>query len=394
MPKKYLTAQDSHLLAQFGISYLETTISSRCDRIFCSCGNVFDNSNGDAVCDCAKNGKYPEGLKKAYQSMSPGRNIIKKDTSKILHEPFNDGRELFYYEELVAFVNSDDGTVSFNVSKVPVLFLSSTEYEIRAGYSYDALAVTLIEQAIKNSGIKNPEFDNVLNIAKMVDCSDRNSLAKLVSTIKDGAKLIADADFVAEHTECVKDYISRYHRNIQLEKVEDLCTRYEIPKCLVEFLKDPYFSTFVSGYADTRGLDIFPSAIKEMFKYYVSCKKMDKSSIARFLKYFTPEDFETLNNIDCLINFVRKNLYMGDNVFKNCKDAFEYLKDNGIPVSTDHLNWKYYCGSNGPNWAVPNFPKESPKATIEEFTFVRETQGIVAAAKRLLTEFKAQKEED
>lgn len=396
MPKKYLKCDGLDLLSRFDISYISTVINSRCNRVLCSCGKVIDADDSDKECECKKNGKYPDTAKNTYTSMTEGSNSVKRNLSPILHEPRAAGEEAFYYEELVAYVDQRCGTISLSVKKNDIMTLSPTAYRLFSGYKFDSISVASVEAAINDSGIKCPDFDSLLRAGKLLDFTHMDKLQRLSNCIESGFEILKDWEFISTHTQCARDlaYPSYYggRRSSSYTKPEDLCERYEIPVCLVEYLKDPYFKNFIGGYSDIRALDNYPDLVKQMFGYYIAHGKMNKSSVHAFLTQFKQGAFETPKHVECFINFVKKNLYMGDNVFLRCKKVFNYIKDNNLSMDEDHCNWKYFCVCGGMSHFATSCLNGS-KAIADDFAFVRETQGIMSAVKRLLAEVKTIAEE-
>jgi hypothetical protein len=379
MPKKYLKAENIELLDDFGLKCIYMIINYRCHRIICG-GNVLDvdNSPKKGFCSCEK-------CERASQwSFDTGENSVKKKTDVILHITDEKGNIIFYYDELCAFV--DSGIVQFYVKQNPILTLFPDGNFDMSRYKLNLIKIDVLKSAISASGISIPLLQIALEDASLLNYYSADKLETIISSMKNGYEVLYDVDFVKKHSFILSEMLDRTYRfsGSEYKSAEDIAEKYGIPKCLSKYIDNLHYKKFIDGhnYDDILKLDEYSNTVKNMFSMYVACSKISKADIWNFIRYFDPRELVSDDVAKAFVNFVKKNIYMGDALFSVGHRVYEYLKTHSIPITDDTFNWKYFCVSTGINYS-PYSGDSRTRAMIEDFSYIRETQGIIAAMKRL-----------
>ena len=380
--KKYMKAEGVELLKEFNISHFVTTVNNRCERIICSeCLKVSE----DTVCDdgCT----YEEGKIKVSKYISTGSNDVFRDTKNIHVEEISYVMSVFYWE-LDCIVNQDDGTLKFVKRPIVLLKIKDGKSEVAYGGQFNGVSLKSIKEAIEKAGIECEDLIENIEKANELGYDDYNNFSKYCNLVSNGHTLFADMEFIKTHKKLIKHVINRHYTSYHINSDKGISDVFEVPMCLVSHMCDDYFD-FLVGYHDIRALDNHPTEIKGCIAYYVSVGKFKKSTIKQYLNVFEPDDFDTKTKILCFINFVKKNLWMGDSVFDYAKKAFQNAADNGIEINEDTINSKFMFGMKNMNLLYEKFGHSISDA----FVHIKDTQGIVPAMKNLLEWLNEEKQE-
>ena len=372
--KKYMVAEDIELLKEFGISQVETTINFRCDRIICAdCNSVLESEN---PCSCKE---ADDKKKRVYHSMETGENILVKDSGRLFTRE-EDGKNIIFYYELLGIINKDTGSIKFVKRPIEFMFVKDNSFEFIRNYGIADVGIGNVLKVLEDNSVHCDRLTKILKLCKTCNYNNWSSLMKYVSMIDNqGHTMFEDEKFVSTHTALIRHVINRGYGNGKINSIAGICEYFEIPECLVEYTKDPYFPK-IDGYADIRLLDSHPIEIQGCFAYYVASGKFTRRSIKTYMDTFDIEFWDSKNKINYFLTYVKKNLWMGDSVFSKASQAFKYVEEKKFNVSEDTINSKFCFGMKN----VDKFAEKFGVAEADEFHQIRETQGIIPALKQLL----------
>lgn len=378
-----MTSENQELIKEFNIGAINAIINNRCDRTYCRCGAIIE----DGKCSCT----YEEGLEIVRLSMGEGQNIIYRDKDNLYarNEPGNPTE--VYYKQLVAYIDMKTGIITFSIQDVVVAKVDNTQFELimPTYYGNGNISVKNLFDVLEKEGIRNEELNNYLKIANGIGFYTFSQLAKYIEFVKRrGFTIFGDEEFAKSHHSLIKQVLERCSSTLIITNESTMCEYFEIPYCLREFMKDPYFSK-MTGYSDIRAFEEHPTKIKGVFAYYISVGKFNRKTVKSYLEVFRKDFWQDSNSIDCFLNFLRKNLWMGDGVFQKAYAAFQYAINNKHPINESTINSKFLNGMRNVELLTSSFDK----AIADEFHMIRDMQGIVPALKYLTEWVEQQKAE-
>jgi predicted transcriptional regulator len=316
--------------------------------------------------------------------MSGGENVIHRDTKKLFVQRDKEESKI-YYRQLIGNVNMSEGVVTFSIQNVYIVTMDKDNFKM-TDFSY-ATGLVLTEdllEIVEREKLENEEMKKFFRLGRKIGCKIFTSFQKYMSSIiSKNHTLFKEEEFVNEHTELIRQVMERGYSETAITDDEGLCKYFEMPKCLKEFLKDGYFSN-MTGYSDIRNLDNHPQRIKGVFAYYVSVGKFNRKTVKSYLEVFSEDFWKNQTQIDCFLNFIKKNLWMGDNVFMKAFSVFKYAETNNLPISESTINYKFYQGMKNSILLSDYYGKP----ISDEFHQVREMQGVVPALKQLIESVK------
>jgi len=371
--KKYMAAEGIELLKEFNISHIETTINYRCDRIICAdCNTVSDAEN---PCSCKREDKK----KRVYHSMETGENILVKDSGRLFIRE-EDGAKILFYYELIGSIIKETGAIKFFKRPIEFMSVKDNSFTFTMTYGVNEIAISDVLNILEANNVQCDRLMKILKLCKVCNYHNWASLNKYVSMIDvRGHKLFEDEKFVESHTALIRHVINRSYGNGKIDSVNGICEYFEIPECLVDYTKDPYFSK-IDGYSDIRLLDSHPIEIQGCFAYYIGSGKFTRRTIKTYLDTFDVSFWDSRNKINYFLTYVKKNLWMGDAVFGKAVQTFKYVEEKKFPTNEDTINSKFCFGMKN----VDMFAERFGTAEADEFHQIRESQGIVPALKQLL----------
>lgn len=370
--KKYMLTENIEILKDFDISGLEVLINNRCDRTYCvSCGSVGE----EKTCKCT----WEKDKKIIRASLGTGENTILRDGKHLHHEVEEDGTHVFFYYDVLANVVMGTGVVSF--AKRPVKFLSvkDDEFKVISYYGLTDIGIDSVLQILKDNNVNHDSLINMMELCKICGFHSWSYFQKYYVTRQRGHDLMEDVEFVKAHTTLIRKLLGNSYSDEKINSIEGMCKYLEIPMCLSEYAKDPYFSK-LEGYADIRLFDSHPVEIQGCFAYYISSGKFNRRTIKTYLDTFDIDFWDSRNKISTFLTYVKKNLWMGDAVFVNAMKTFKYVNEKKYEINEDTINSKFANGMQN----VDAFADKFGSAASDEFHQIRETQGIVPALKQLL----------
>ena len=380
--KKYMVATGIELLKEFNIHHVALVINSRCHRFICSeCNTVSEGTH------CVNGCKGTDEQQKFNKYFNTSYNELYHDNANI-HVGDIDGRLSVYYWQLDCYVNQATGELAFTKAPMTIFEIDGDTFKAINNRNLHSVALEPVLEAIKKAGISCKSLEHYINISKILGFKNCASMNQFISFVEAGNSLLSDEEFVKTHVKLVTRACNHSYSSIKITDTDSMCDFFEVPKCLSEYLADDYFDS-LTGYADIRALDAHPVEIQGCFAYYIASGKFKKQTIKAYLNTFDPDFFNSRDKIRCFISYVRKNLWMGENVFTSAFNAFKYAMQKNLPITETYINSKFYIGMNN----VDELSRRFGDAISNEFYQMKETTGIVPALKQLISWVKEQETE-
>jgi hypothetical protein len=380
--KKYMLAENIEILKEFGISQFVATVNNRCDRFICTkCMKVSEFHSCDSGCE------YEENTIKVSKYIDTGVNEIFLDQANIKVEEINSVMSVYYWS-IQCFVDMDEGILRFEKKPIILMQLKNGTFNAMHCREFNGVSLKAIKEAIENAGIECPDLIDNIKKVNLIGHDSYQQFSKYCQLVKEGHTLFADVNFISTHKKLIRHVMNRSYLTYKINSKKGISDAYEVPMCLVDYMNDDYFDLLV-GYHDIRMLDKHPVEIQGCIGYYVSVGKFKKGTIKQYLNTFEPSDFDTKEKISCFINFVKKNLWMGDSLFDYAEKAFNCAETAGMPINEETINSKFMFSMKNMNLLYERFGH----GISDAFMHVKDTQGIVPAMKYLLESLEEEKKE-